>query len=79
VLADRWGVTDAEIARRFPCDDVVAHPVLSYVLVPEADTTRLLLKVATARFPVLAPFISVGDLVMARRQLRNLKQLAESG
>ena len=28
VLGDRWGVTDAEVARRYPCDDVVPAPVL---------------------------------------------------
>ncbi len=51
---------------------------MSYVLVPQDDgATRLLLKV-TARGPRwAAPAFSVGDLVMARRQLLNLKDLAE--
>ena len=51
---------------------------LSYVLVPEdLCTTRLLLKVVmqTARWKAVA--LSLGDLIMARRQLLNLKQLAE--
>jgi hypothetical protein len=162
VIGDRWGVTDAEIARRYPCDDLVLAPVLeawrgvtvdapprqvwpwvtqirlapysydhidnlgrrspqqlhdlpppaagdhftsvggrpvgrvlsvepgqqltgrilgavmSYVLVPDGERTRLLLKVvmAAGRRPVMAA-LSVGDLVMARRQLLNLKALAE--
>jgi hypothetical protein len=51
---------------------------MSYVLVPqEHHATRLLLKVVmrTSRWAALG--LSVGDLVMARRQLLNLKQLAE--
>lgn len=28
MIGDRWGVTDAEVARRYPCDDVVPAPVL---------------------------------------------------
>ena len=51
---------------------------MSYVLVPENHrATRLLLKVVmqTARWKALA--LCVGDLIMARRQLLNLKQLAE--
>lgn len=52
---------------------------MSYVLVPQDDgTTRLLLKVVTRLPRWAAPALSVGDLVMARRQLLNLKQLAES-
>ena len=161
VLADRWGVTEEETRRRFPCDDLVDDPALevwrgvdvaasadavwpwvtqvrvapysydwvdnlgrrspqllldlpeprvgdaftsvggrpqgrivslepphqltatilgaylSYVLVPEGpQATRLLLKVVmqATRFGVAW---SVGDLVMARRQLLNLKRLAE--
>ena len=160
MLADRWGVTDEETRRRFPCDDLVDDPTLevwrgvdvaapaeavwpwvtqlrvapysydwvdnlgrrspprlvdlpeprvgdrftsvggraqgrivsldpprqltatilgaylSYVLVPEGPVTRLLLKVVmqSTRFGVA---LSVGDLVMARRQLLNLKRLAE--
>jgi hypothetical protein len=51
---------------------------MSYVLVPqEHEATRLLLKVVmrTTRWAALG--LSVGDLIMARRQLLNLKQLAE--
>jgi hypothetical protein len=28
VIGDRWGVTDAEVARRYPCDEVVVAPTL---------------------------------------------------
>lgn len=140
MIGDRWGVTDDEVARHYPCDDIVAAPVLqawragygrgwrrsgsrrtpmtgsttsgvahrasyapcphlllcilsiatpeqltgqiagaviSYVLVPKGDSTRLLMKIVTARGRLVAPLLSVGDLVMARRQLLNLKQLAE--
>lgn len=162
MLGDRWGVTDSETSRSYPCDDFVAAPPLqlwrgvrigasaeavwpwvaqvrlapysydwidnlgrrsprqlmglpeprvgerfttaggrqvgrivavdpgrqltgtimgafmSYVLVPEErDTTRLLLKVVARTSRWAAPALSVGDLIMARRQLLNLKQLAE--
>jgi hypothetical protein len=161
VIGDRWGVTEAEVARHYPCDDFVGLPVLqawrgvtvhttpdrlwpwvaqirlapysydwidnlgrrspgelralpepavaepfttaasrrlgrilsvspaeqltgwiagavmSYVLVPNGDATRLLLKVVLAHGRWIAPLVSVGDLVMARRQLLNLKQFAE--
>jgi hypothetical protein len=163
VIGDRWGVTDEEIARPFPCDDWVARPtllawrgvtvhasaadlwpwvsqirlapysydwidnggrrspqellalpppapgdpftraagkklgrilsvdpphqltgriagaVISYILEerPDVSATRLLMKITTDLPRALAPVLSVGDLVMARRQLLNLKQLAE--
>ena len=51
---------------------------MSYVLVPQEDgATRLLLKVIMRTRRWAAPALSVGDLVMARRQLLNLKKLAE--
>ena len=163
MLADRWGVSDDEVTRHYPCDDLAPDPVLaawrgvtvnappadvwpwitqirsapysydwidnlgrrspqsliglpepiagehfttsanrrlgrilsvdpphqltgriagtfiSYVLVPERDHTRLLMKLAMKRGRWLAPLLSVGDLVMARRQLLNLKELVEKG
>jgi hypothetical protein len=53
--------------------------VMSYVLEPAADgtSTRLLLKIVMAKHRWLGPLLSAGDLVMARRQLLNLKALAE--
>jgi hypothetical protein len=51
---------------------------MSYVLLPEDhDTTRLLLKVVLQAPRLAAVGLSVGDLIMARRQLLNLKRLAE--
>jgi hypothetical protein len=165
VIGDRWGVTDAEVARRYPCDDVVRTPaleawrgvtvraaatrvwpwvgqirlapysydwidnlgrrsprelrglpeprvgepfaaafggrptgrilivepgvqltgmimgtVMSYVLVPLPDGggTRLLLKLTATGPRAVAPLLCMGDLVMARRQLRTLARLAEA-
>jgi hypothetical protein len=162
MIGDRWGVTESEISRSYPCDDFVASPTLqawrgvrveapaaavwpwvaqvrlapysydlidnlgrrsprelaglpepetgerfttaggralgrlvsvdpgkqltgtimgafmSYVLVPqEPGATRLLLKVVMRTTRGAAPALSVGDLIMARRQLLNLKRLAE--
>ena len=51
---------------------------MSYVLVPEDHgTTRLLLKIVMQATRWTSPALCVGDLIMARRQLLNLKQLAE--
>jgi hypothetical protein len=162
VIGDRWGVSDAEISRPYPCDefmsapalqawrgvDVVAPPAavwpwvgqvriapysydwidnrgrrsprelaglpeprvgepfttvsgravgrivsvepgqhltgtimgayMSYVLVPaDRDGTRLLLKVVMPTSGLTALGLCVGDLIMSRRQLLNLKRLAE--
>ncbi|MFZ0089071.1 MAG: hypothetical protein WAL63_06180 [Solirubrobacteraceae bacterium] len=51
--------------------------LMSYVLVPEGPSTRLLLKVVMRQGRAIAPLLSVGDLVMSRRQLLNLARLAE--
>ena len=49
--------------------------VMSYVLVPEGGGTRLLLKIVVpGRW---APLLALGDWPMARRQLLNLRDLAE--
>jgi hypothetical protein len=162
MIGDRWGVSDSEIVRSYPCDDFVASPaleawrgvsveappeavwpwvtqvrlapysydwidnlgrrsprdrvdlpephvgekfttacgrrlgrivsvdpgvqltgkimggVMSYVLVAEdRGTTRLLFKLVMRTSRLVALGVSVGDLVMARRQLLNLKRLAE--
>jgi hypothetical protein len=162
MLGDRWGVTEAETRRPYPCDDLVDSPALmawrgitiaapaqavwpwvtqirlapysydwidnlgrrspralmglteprvgdpfttafgrqqgrilsldpgrqltatimggyvSYVLVPaQPAQTRLLFKVVMQTSRLIAAGLSVGDLIMARRQLLNLKELAE--
>lgn len=51
---------------------------LSYAVLPQDDDVRLVLKVAAHASRWLAPVLSVGDLVMARKQLLTLKELAES-
>jgi hypothetical protein len=53
--------------------------VMSYVLVAEDRSTRLLLKLVTRRARAVAPLLCVGDLIMARRQLLNLARLAHTG
>lgn len=55
----------------------IAGATMSYELLPQGDSTRLLLKIVMARGRAIAPLVSVGDLVMARRQLLTLKHLAE--
>jgi hypothetical protein len=162
VIGDRWGVSDSEVSRDYPCDEFVTSPALrawrgvrvkapaetvwpwvaqvrlapysydwidnlgrrsprelvglpdprvgepfttaggrklgrivsvdpgqqltatimgafmSYVLLPEdSGTTRLLLKVVMRTNRWTAVALSIGDLIMARRQLLNMKKLAE--
>ena len=55
----------------------IAGVFISYVLEPDDQGTRLLMKLVAARGRWFAPLFSVGDLVMARRQLLNIKALAE--
>ena len=50
---------------------------LSYAALPGEGATRLVLKVVARTPPWLAPALSLGDLVMARKQLLTLKALAE--
>ena len=163
MILERWGVTDAEVARRYPCDDLVPSPVIqlwrgvtvnaspakvwpwlcqlslapysydwldnlgrrsprelrgladptpgepfsrmggrfsvgrvlsveheehltaeimgavmSYVVYPEGDITRLLLKIVMGKAHWYSSAVAVGDWPMARRQLKNLKAFSEA-
>jgi hypothetical protein len=51
--------------------------VMSYVVVADGVGTRLLLKTVARERSALTPLLSLGDLVMARRQLLNVARLAE--
>lgn len=52
---------------------------MSYRIVPvDADRSRLLLKIVMETNPVAARAVCLGDLVMARKQLLTLKELAEA-
>jgi hypothetical protein len=58
---------------------VIGKCYLSYVVLPGPEgTSRLLLKLVMDTNRVVAAALSLGDLVMARRQLLNLKALAET-
>ncbi|HUR52236.1 MAG TPA: polyketide cyclase [Mycobacteriales bacterium] len=52
--------------------------VLSYVVVPQGSSTRLLMKVVLEHRRWYGSLLALGDWPMARRQLLNLKALAES-
>jgi hypothetical protein len=53
--------------------------LLSYVLVPEGATTRLLLEIVVPEHRWYGRALALGDWPMARRQLLDLKHLAEAG
>ncbi|WP_433024476.1 polyketide cyclase [Plantactinospora sp. CA-290183] len=73
----RWGrILSVEPGKQLT--GMIMRAFVSYVLVPDEDnTTRLLLKIVMRTNRLVALGLSVGDLVMARRQLLTLKQLAE--
>ena len=54
-----------------------SEPAFPMSWCPMARSTRLLMKIITPMSRWLTPWLSVGDLIMARRQLLNLKRLAE--
>jgi hypothetical protein len=56
----------------------VMGALMSYLLVPDGDDTRLLLKVVLPEHRWYGSALAVGDWPMARRQLLTLKRLAES-
>ena len=74
---DQGRVVAVDPGRELTARIMGAH--MSYAVLPQdAGTTRLVLKVVMGTSRWLAPAVSVGDLVMARRQLLNLKALAEA-
>jgi hypothetical protein len=72
---DQGRVVAVDPGRELTARIMGAH--MSYAVVPQAAGTRLLLKVVTRTPPWLSAAISLGDLVMARKQLLTLKELAE--
>jgi hypothetical protein len=73
---DQGEVLAVEPGRKLTARIMSAY--MSYAVVPQDAGTRLLLKVAARTHRALAPALSVGDLVMARKQLLTLKALAET-
>lgn len=72
---DQGRVVAVDPGRELTATIMGAH--MSYAVLPEAAGTRLLLKVVARTRPWLVPALSLGDLVMARKQLLTLKALAE--
>jgi hypothetical protein len=72
----RGRVVAVDAGRELTATIMGAH--LSYAVLPRDDGVRLVLKVVARPSRWLAPALSVGDLVMARKQLLALKELAES-
>ena len=73
---DQGRVVAVDPGRELTATIMGAH--LSYAVLPQAGSTRLVLKVVASTSSWLAPAISLGDLVMARKQLLTLKRLAEA-
>ncbi|MBS2937634.1 hypothetical protein KDN32_07755 [Nocardioides sp. J2M5] len=72
---DQGRVVAVEPGRELTARIMGAH--MSYAVVAEGDTCRLLLKVVARTGRVVTPALALGDLVMARKQLLTLKALAE--
>ncbi len=51
---------------------------MSYLIVPRASGSRLLLKIVIPRRTWRSALLAVGDWPMARRQLMNFRRLAEA-
>lgn len=78
-VAARFGVGRVlSVAREEQLTASIMGTVMSYVLIPKGPATRLLLKVVMDRGHWYLPALAVGDWPMARRQLKNLKALAEA-
>jgi hypothetical protein len=55
----------------------IMSAVMSYTLTPQDSSTRLVLKIVMTRRNWRSVALAVGDLPMARRQLKRLIALAE--
>ncbi len=77
-MGNRWDV--GRVLSVVPKEHLTAAimgAVMSYVLVPKNEDTRLLLKIVLQRRAWWGPALAVGDWPMARRQLLTLKALSE--
>ena len=72
---DRGRVVAVDPGRELTATIMGAH--LSYAVLPRDRDVRLVLKVVARTSRWLAPALSVGDLLMARKQLQTLKELSE--
>ena len=72
---DRGRVVAVDPGRELTATIMGAH--LSYAVLPQDRGVRLVLKVVARTSRWLAPALSVGDLLMARKQLLTLKELSE--
>lgn len=72
---DQGRVVAVDPGRELTARIMGAH--MSYAVLPQEDGTRLLLKVVARTSAWLSPALSLGDLVMARKQLLTFKDLAE--
>lgn len=72
---DQGRVVAVDPGRELTATIMGAH--MSYAVLPHADGCRLVLKVVAQTRRWFAPALSLGDLVMARKQLLTLKHLAE--